>query len=254
MTREHLWPAALHRRLATVNQQSESVFWLSRLQREIPSEPQIKDVCATCNNVVLSKLDDYICTLFDQYFHRIVGRHSTVELAFDYHLLKRWLVKMAYNSARIHDSADSKALEAMRPYILGRDLRLGRSMQLFLLLTYPEEISPVEFDPESEPEHRILFEPTMNRVGLQFFKVPGVGQKLLRAVHLRSYTFLIAYWPVDFKREDQDQFESAFLSCVTSALRLRPSKKSVSMYCDGEGAWQSFKDARNAKLVFDADA
>lgn len=38
LTKEHLWPAALHKRLYTINQQSRKIFWLSKIQREIPRE------------------------------------------------------------------------------------------------------------------------------------------------------------------------------------------------------------------------
>jgi hypothetical protein len=105
MTREHLWPASLHRRLIEANGQvTKNVFWLARLQREIPNEPQIKDVCAECNNVILSKLDAYICSLFDSTLAHVPRRNDRVCLAYDYHLLKRWLLKMSFNSARIHNS------------------------------------------------------------------------------------------------------------------------------------------------------
>jgi hypothetical protein len=135
-----LWPNSLHKRLYTVNQQSESYFWLSRLQHIIPSKPTIKDVCAHCNKVILSKLDDYICRLFDTDFINICKFNDKVFFEYDYHLLKRWLLKISYNSARIYSAHDKKALEIMLLYILGKNDRLGRSVQLFVLLTYPEEL------------------------------------------------------------------------------------------------------------------
>src|SRR5688572_8163074 len=98
-TKEHLWPASLHRRPLAVNSQSKNIFWLARLRREIPSEPQIRDVCARCNNGVLSELDKYICEVFDKSFAKVLARHERVRFEPDYHLLKRWLLKMSFNSA-----------------------------------------------------------------------------------------------------------------------------------------------------------
>jgi hypothetical protein len=91
LTREHLWPASLHRRLVEANSQSGNLFWLRRINKEIEGEPTLKDVCVACNNGVLSHLDAYICQLFDRYFARIVQRHERVQFRYDYHLLKRSL-------------------------------------------------------------------------------------------------------------------------------------------------------------------
>ena len=119
LTKEHLWPAALHRRLKEANGHIEDVFYLTRLERTIPSEPQIKDVCVTCNNGALSVLDDYICHLFVKYFVRVLELGDKVVFKYDYHQLTRWLLKMSFNSARISDSADVFAFTPLKQYILG---------------------------------------------------------------------------------------------------------------------------------------
>lgn len=140
LTREHLWPAALHARLLHANAQEPSYFWLARLKKDISNEPTIRDVCAVCNNGELSRLDAYICRLFDIAMVDIPQRHARVRFEYDYHLLKRWLLKMSYNSARIHDSRDLFALRALLPYIMGSQLMLGRSVDLYLQLVYPEDV------------------------------------------------------------------------------------------------------------------
>lgn len=252
-TKEHLWPAALHRRLYSANNQTHNSFWLARLRRDIPAEPQIRDVCAHCNNVVLSELDSYICNLFDSTLINIVERNQEVTFEHDYHLLKRWLLKMSYNSSRIHNSLDREALECLLPYILGEDERLGRSVQLFVQLVYPEEMDEHELDESSTSSGRRLFEPSMHRVGHMFFRAHGIGEKVLRAVHLRSYSFFLAYWPPDGGRAEQDDFDNVFTTCVRAARLLRPSQSSVCLTCNGMGAWQSFRESRNMQLVSDND-
>lgn len=74
VSREHLWPRSLHRRLLAANAQTETTIWLRRADRELPSEPVIKDVCEPCNNVALGKLDNYVCDLFDAQFVQIPKR------------------------------------------------------------------------------------------------------------------------------------------------------------------------------------
>jgi len=252
-TREHLWPASLHSRLAAANKQTSNAFWLARLQKEISNEPQIRDVCAQCNNVVLSELDAYICRLFDRTLVYIPDQHASVTFEHDYHLLKRWLLKLCFNSARIHNSRDLYALEAMLSYILGKDNSLGKTVQLFVQLSYPEEIPEEDFGENAPSERPQFFRPTMNRVGHIFFRVHGVGQKLLRAVHLRSFTFFLAFFKPGEARAVSDDFAEHF--CRQSrAILLRPSQPKVELLCNGMGAWSSFKGSRGNQLVFDDDA
>lgn len=250
-TKEHLWPASLHKRLYATNQQTAHSFWLAKLQREIPSEPQIRDVCAYCNNVTLSALDSYICQLFDASFVHIPQRYEKVIFEHSYHLLKRWLLKMSFNSARIHDSLDRFALDALLPYILGADEKLGRSVQLFVQLSFPEEIPKNELDPTSSQEETTILEPSIHRVGHMLFRADGVGQKVLRTVHLRSYSFYLAYWQPGGARSEQDDFEHVFTSAFTASKLLRPSEPSPELECNGLGAWESYKESRSGKFVSD---
>lgn len=253
LTREHLWPASLHSRLATANQQTLKAFWLARLQREIPSEPQIRDVCARCNNVVLSELDAYVCQLFDSTLMRILDRNEPVVFEYDYHLLKRWLLKMCFNSARIHNSRDLYALEAVLPYMLGKSIALGNSVQLFVQLAYPEEIPEGDLSADAPSGRPHYFKPTMHRVGHIFFRVPDVGQKLLRAVHLRSFSFFLAFFKSGEARTVSNDFAEHFCR-HTGAVLLRPSRPKIQLLCNGIGAWTSFKGSRSNELVFDNDA
>ena len=78
----------------------------------------IKDVCLDCNNGALTSLDAYACQLYDRYFQKFVRAGQST--AFDYHydLLVRWLLKVSYNSARVHKSPDLDALARCTDYIL----------------------------------------------------------------------------------------------------------------------------------------
>ncbi|HEJ3574175.1 TPA: hypothetical protein ACKP5F_005770 [Pseudomonas aeruginosa] len=254
LTKEHLWPAALHKRLYTINQQSRKIFWLSKIQREIPSEPQIRDVCAECNNVVLSKLDDYICRLFDSTFKNVVRRFDEVVFEYDYHLLKRWLLKISFNSAKVHNSPDRLALERVLPYILGADLKMGRSIQLFVQLSHPQDIYETEFKEDGDPNKKVLVEPLMHRLGHVIFRAHGIGEKILRAVYLRSYVFYLAYWLPGGGNAEQSDFAEIFGQGMRGIRLLRPSEERVKLLCDGVGAWDSLKDSRSNQFSSDVEA
>lgn len=247
LTREHLWPTSLHRRLMTLAEQKQSAFWLARLQKEIVGEPTIRDVCATCNNGVLSELDGYICTLFDRVLYRVPAFDELVTFEYDYHLLKRWLLKMSYNSARVHDSADLFALGGMLPYILGRDDRLGKYTHLFLQMSYPEQV-PEE---ERTGAFSALYEPTNHRCGHLFFRVHGVGQKVLRAVHLRAFSFYLAFFQPGEKVRVMAHFDQVFTQTMQGTIRLSPAQGKTEVRCNGIGAWESVRESRAIKLVYE---
>src|SRR5260370_41732919 len=132
LTREHLWPAALHLRRLVADGDDRSLFWLRRTGNAIPSEVKIRDVCAKCNNIQLSALDNYGVGLFDRTFIRIPERYENVLFEYDYHSLKRWLLKLCFNSARVHAARDLYVFQPLLPYILGRSNDLGKSVQLYV--------------------------------------------------------------------------------------------------------------------------
>ncbi|EPW7005307.1 hypothetical protein WOB98_22225 [Vibrio parahaemolyticus] len=253
LTREHLWPASLHKRLYKVNELDRKYFWLEKNDKTIASEPKIKDVCADCNNGALSQLDTYICELFDQSFVHMPEKGESVVFKHDHNKLKRWLLKMSYNSARISNSPDLFALEVLIPYIMGTDDSLGGSVQLFLQLAYPQEVPP-ESNPDSidnNPDSIDKLYPDIHRSGFVFFKVKGEGQKVLRAIHLRSYSFIISYWPPGSSLWEQYDFASYYLNAYPTAIWLTENTTSVEIECGAVGAYDSIKQSRTTKLEFE---
>jgi hypothetical protein len=73
-----------------------------------------------------------------------------------------------------------------------------------------------------------VWEPQDNRVGLANFEMPGLGRKILRVVHLRSYSFFLAFvqkadrsghmirGPVQIPRADLLNFSSGWKALVSS--------------------------------------
>lgn len=249
LTREHLWPASLHRRLVAANQHTGSSFWLRRINREVEGEPTLRDVCQVCNNGVLSTLDAYVCNLFDLYCVRIVQRYEKVNFEYDYHLLKRWLLKMSYNSARMHNSLELLAYSALLPYITGGSLSAGRSVQLFVQLAYPGAIPRdriVDIDIADAP---LIWEPQDNRCGHVDFNIPGVGRKIIRVVHLRSYVFYLAFFEPREKSATLNHFADTFLSMMSASKLLLPSRSRIELVCNGINAWKSIDTARENRFV-----
>src|SRR5262245_1847826 len=136
LTREHLWPESLHRRLIEVSDEKLNKFWDRRTGKIIQGEPTLRDVCASCNNGLLSSLDSYICEVFDRSLVHIPQRFEKVTFEYDYHRLKRWLLKMCFNSARMNSSADALVFPPLLPYLLGESESVGRSVLLYVQLSF----------------------------------------------------------------------------------------------------------------------
>jgi len=173
------------------------------------------------NNGPLSALDNYICELWDGYFHHIVPADAQIAFAFDYELLTRWLLKMSFNSARIHDS-DVKHLQRCRDYIL-RGGSPPPDVAVHVQLVAPTELTEEHLafyrshgldDTEYEPGH--------NRVGHLGYRTRFGYHRIVRAVHLQSFMFLIHLFPENVCQERRTAEMRDFATRFPYARRLRP--------------------------------
>lgn len=222
------------------------MFRVARFEKILESEPTLKDVCADCNNGILSLLDAYACSLFERQFSKILERYETVNFDIDYHLLKRWLLKMSYNSARINGALDTFVFDPVLPYIMGLNNALGKTVQLYLQLTYPGPI-PESFR-KGEPDIPKIFSPTLNRVGHATIMRPDGDRRTLRAVHLYSYSFFLAFFhPQEGARSKQD-LPAVIADTFNGATLLRANQHNVRMICDGCDAWQSFSPSLQMRM------
>ncbi|WP_052646966.1 hypothetical protein [Paenibacillus terrae] len=64
------------------------------------ADPVIKDVCLKCNNEILSELDNYGSNIIKRYFVDEYEPDTHLNIDYDYRLLSRWLLKLAYNNER----------------------------------------------------------------------------------------------------------------------------------------------------------
>ena len=111
-TREHVTPDFIYKLLK--QEDGEHISWNSNFDDYKKNvESVIKDVCAKCNNEYLANLDSY-----GQEFVEYNNIHQATYLTnlvlhYDYQLLSRWLLKIAYNAARMTKSDTSN----FTPYI-----------------------------------------------------------------------------------------------------------------------------------------
>ena len=87
MTKEHIWSDCLIEKYEDLSTYSE------RENKFYKGDPTIKDVCSNCNNILLSKLDTYLCDLYDRLFHRILQPGESTRIEYDYDMLLRALLR-----------------------------------------------------------------------------------------------------------------------------------------------------------------
>lgn len=142
-TREEVFPKFLVRDHPTYS---------TNLTRRLPGlvlpKPQVvRDVCATCNNILLSDLDQHASALVRTYLRRRVRHDERGQLRYDHHRLARWIWKLGYNSARASRQPD-ETFRTLRPYILGRAAEPPVPQTLF--------VGVIRADPCTEEESRVL--------------------------------------------------------------------------------------------------
>jgi hypothetical protein len=76
-----------------------------------------------------------------------------------------------------------------------------------------------------------------------------VGRKVLRAVHLRSYSFFLAFFEPGEKSATFKHFAKTFLRMMSASALLLPSRSRIELVCDGMDAWKAIDAARENKFV-----
>lgn len=237
LTREHLWPSGIIARAKGIN-----TSYLGKLEKFIDAELTIKDVCAECNNGPLSKLDTYICDLFDAQFSRPAVRRQVRTFVYDYEKLLRWLLKMSFNTARANDS-DVAVLSNYVNYMLNGG-EMPTEVQVRLELIHP---SP---NPSWSPGSSVIKEiPAASircaRVEMPEDPLPGTT---LRLVALHSFYFWVVINPANADATALHQgLPGKLLPPNRRKLSLYPTRGALELHADwalNPRASQSFRDLK----------
>ncbi|MHA2937240.1 hypothetical protein ACXJY6_02980 [Vibrio sp. RC27] len=162
-TREHIIPDFIY---SFQKNKGGNVGWNERAQKLVPSEGKIKDVCAICNNERLGGLDGAVKTMFEDagiMTQNYLKDH--VEFKYDYNVLKRWLLKVSYNSARAA-SNNAHRFKRFIPFIMGDELEES-DVEILVGLYKPEILSKEEmkkFDGDLEFGANGEFNPFHSRI------------------------------------------------------------------------------------------
>lgn len=224
LTREHIWPEGILKRLPTYRGR-----FSEKADKVIAGDLTIKDVCITCNSGVLSELDAYGCLLFDKYFHEVAEPDTELRFEYDYDNLFRWLLKIAYNTARSSANPNLSLLRPLTPYILGQSARPSE-MELYLdAVTHsmiPTIHGPKKFPATAFRSARVVGVP------------PLPDWCVVRLVSINSFYFYILLFEKIYRESD----DLAKVRRSIKGVLVPPENASLTLPHSTTGAFEVHKD------------
>ena len=187
LTKEHLIPSWYIKEDASPSKN----FFLERVDTKfIKSDPQVKDVCAECNNLKLGALDQYAKGLYFKSFLKDAYSGEKTSFSFDYDVFVRWLLKVSFNCARIHCS-DIEILSGYSKEMIGEE-PLSNEVIVFSMAVSPSYTG--EF-----PSRRAKRNEYLNSVPPRWFRIGAfrIADKYwfnwtFRHVFINGYSFFLA--------------------------------------------------------------
>lgn len=131
LSNEHVVPECYHKALG----ETISIVKTPTEDKAIPNPQEIGDVCAACNSGPLSCLDSYLADLTKKYFSTIVHPADCIRFQYDFNLLLRFILKVAYNVARTRNWP-IEIFQQAREFILG-EKPCPSGLRIFLQLLIP---------------------------------------------------------------------------------------------------------------------
>lgn len=218
-TREHIIPSWYYKHDPGPD---DSGFFERAKGKIVNTELKIKDVCSVCNNGALSELDSYAKGLFFSDLLHYIYTDTQHLLKYDHDLLSRWLLKVAYNSARAHGS-DLEVLSQYNDIILGNQ-PLPKDFILRLRTVAPTTERDYTVFPASTIAP-VIDSPEWFRVGV--FRVKDFDSMFwaFRHVTINSYSFLLYVPSIDCNEApaETDRLHVAIKNEADSGVVLKQS-------------------------------
>lgn len=182
LTHEHIWPNGI------IDRTKFKTSFTPR-GKVISGAVTIADVCMNCNNGPLSVLDEYICTIYDHYFHQLHDRDAKVEFHYDWCLLGNWFLKASYNAARAAgNKRDTQILSRFTDFILGNDPRQP-DLAIWVDLTEPSYLA-IQSQSGIFVAQKMM--PLMTRLAKIAIPDTDIQHYTLRMVAINSFYFYLA--------------------------------------------------------------
>lgn len=221
LTKEHVWPDCFLKK-----RQHIGAHFSVKSEKVHGGDYVVKDVCEDCNNIILSELDKYFCELNGKYFQQSIDPDDGIDFEYDYNLLSRALLKIAYNTSRSGIS-DSTALSSASLYILGESKSLN-GLIILIELVGPNEIVAVG-------EHGVIrkvIQPSGYRSALMKLATPNGHKVLSRLVSVKAFYFYL-FIPLHELTEDEiNQIKEEALAALKGSVYINDKGIARIKVCD----------------------
>jgi len=216
LTKEHIWPSSIIKKY-----EENLASYNKRIDKFVYSDPVIKDVCANCNNVLLSKLDAYLSNIYDEHLYQRLNAGESTKISFDYNMLLRSLLKISFNSSRAMGSEGTKNIHnKFAKYILHGGYKTGVQLRL-LVVTSSKVIA-----------HGKLLDDTFPVSQLRCADIPYDGilshRFIIRLIAINSFWFYLVISKKSEKTHIWNKFIIGFKTWkIQPGIRLKESMKSL---------------------------
>lgn len=216
LSREHVWPSCFLERL-----EGNYAHYSPKSGKVHGGDYIVRDVCEICNNEKLSYLDSYFCKLYDLYFSKPKGLNEEILFEYDYDLLSRALLKIAYNTARSAGS-ETDPFTKIADYILYGNKR-PPGISVIGELVSPTFIADTKNTALPVKEIR----PTIYRSILGQLRTPHGYAVLVRIIVVNSFFFHLLITREPFNKTIFNRAVREFINHVSGTVLLKPEYKSV---------------------------
>lgn len=217
LTKEHIWPSCLiekYESLLTYSKRKHSLY---------KGDSTIRDVCAYCNNVVLSKIDSYLSGIYDRHFERILLPGEAASLSYEYGPLLRGLLKISYNSARA--DASEKVVKAHKSFV-NFIMQGGYCPPIELRLQVVTASRAINLDEGTES----LLEPKHLRVAEIPYDGPLARRFVVRMVAFNSFWFFLVFPHKSEQPHKWKEFNSGFTAWkMNVGIKLPAADSSITI-------------------------
>ncbi len=229
MTREHVIPSFIY---AVQNKLKQScIGWNEVIEKMVGGEFKVKDVCAHCNNVILSELDGYAKKLFTE--SGILVENYTknkITLKYNYDLLLRWLLKVSYNSSRT-DGAHAHLFKEHIPYMLGASPTPVRAkISLIAYMAAPEYVEKSAINKEALyklAKGSKVFNPFLVRIC--YGEIDNQAEYTLRLNIFGPLVFNILIFSENIMPGHASAGIRKFIKTIPYSVELTPKQKMVNL-------------------------
>jgi hypothetical protein len=215
LSKEHVWPSGFLKKL-----EGNHAHYSPKSGKVHGGDYIVCDVCECCNNEKLSPLDSYFCKLYDLYFSNSRGPNEEVLFEYEYDLLARVLLKIAYNTAR---SAGSE----ISPFTRTTDYILYGAKKPAGISIIGELVSPTFVADINAPAHIKEIRPIMYRSILGQLKTPHGYAVLLRIIAVNSFFFHLLITREPYHKTIFNRAVRELITNVSGTVLLKPERKSV---------------------------